>query len=88
MIAVFRRLFTSALVIAALIGAPARPAFAIADGEDAADSAYRFSVLLTMTGLPADGGGTARQLVLGRPRRTPLGDHRGALLPSPPTAST
>src|SRR5919107_2472611 len=60
MIAVFRRFFTSALVAAALIGTPAgaRPAFAIADGEDAADGAYRFSVLLTMTGLPADGGGT------------------------------
>jgi secreted trypsin-like serine protease len=58
MIAVFRRFFTSALVAAALIGTPADPAFAIADGEDAADGAYRFSVLLTMTGLPADGGGT------------------------------
>ena len=57
MIAVFRRFFTSALVAAALIGAPAGPAFAIANGEDAADGAYRFSVLLTMTGLPADGGG-------------------------------
>ena len=58
MIAVFRRFFTSALVAAALIGTPAGPAFAIAEGEDAADGAYRFSVLLTMTGLPADGGGT------------------------------
>jgi secreted trypsin-like serine protease len=58
MISVFRRFFTSALVAAALIGTPAAPAFAIADGQDAADGAYRFSVLLTMTGLPAEGGGT------------------------------
>jgi secreted trypsin-like serine protease len=58
MSAVFRRCFTSALVAAALIGTPAGPAFAIADGEDAADGSYRFSVLLTMTGLPADEGGT------------------------------
>ena len=58
MSAVFRRFFTSALVAAAVIGTPAGPAFAIADGEDAAHGAYRFSVLLTMTGLPTDGGGT------------------------------
>jgi secreted trypsin-like serine protease len=55
---VFRILFASALAIAAVIGTPARPAFAIADGEDAADGAYPFSVRLTMTGLPGDGGGT------------------------------
>ncbi|GAA1608652.1 S1 family peptidase [Actinoplanes couchii] len=35
-----------------------RPAAAIANGEDARDGDYRFSVLLTMTGLPADDGGT------------------------------
>ncbi|MFE7871247.1 S1 family peptidase [Micromonospora humida] len=35
-----------------------RPASAIAHGEDAADGAYRFTARLTMTGLPADGGGT------------------------------
>ena len=60
MTAVFRKFFTSALVTAALTGTPAgaRPAFAIAEGEGVADGAYRFSVLLTMTGLPADGGGT------------------------------
>jgi secreted trypsin-like serine protease len=58
MLAVSRRFFTSALVAAALIGTSAGPAFAIADGDDVADGAYRFSVLLTMTGLPADGGGT------------------------------
>jgi Trypsin len=58
MIAVFRRFFTSALVAAAIIGTPVGPAFAIANGQEAADGAYRFSVLLTMTGLPADGGGT------------------------------
>jgi secreted trypsin-like serine protease len=58
MIAVFWRFFTSALVVAAFIGTSPGPAFAIADGEDAADGAYRFSVLLTMTGLPTDGAGT------------------------------
>ncbi|MGK5683538.1 S1 family peptidase [Actinoplanes sp. URMC 104] len=35
-----------------------RPAHAIAYGENARDGDYRFSVLLTMTGLPAEGGGT------------------------------
>jgi secreted trypsin-like serine protease len=36
----------------------ARPAAAIAHGTDAPDGDYRFSVLLTMTGLPAEDGGT------------------------------
>ncbi|MEV0607842.1 trypsin-like serine protease [Polymorphospora rubra] len=45
------------LVGAAVVGLGARPAAAIAYGEDATDGDYRFSVLLTMTGLPdADGG--------------------------------
>ena len=49
-----------ALAAAAMTVAPvqAGPASAIAHGEDAADGAYRFSVRLTMTGLPAAGGGT------------------------------
>ncbi|MFF0380437.1 S1 family peptidase [Actinoplanes missouriensis] len=34
------------------------PAAAIAYGDDAPDRAYRFAVMLTMTGLPAEGGGT------------------------------
>lgn len=34
----------------------ARPAAAIAYGEDVGDGTYEFSVLLTMTGLPADNG--------------------------------
>ena len=60
MFSVFRRLLTVALVAVALIGLPAagRPALAIANGEDAADGAYPFAVLLTMTGLPAERGGT------------------------------
>jgi len=47
-------------MIAALTAAPvcARPASAIAYGEDVRDGTYRFSVLLTMTGLPTDGSGT------------------------------
>ncbi|GIM91138.1 esterase [Paractinoplanes toevensis] len=34
------------------------PAAAIANGQNARDGAYPFAALLTMTGLPADGGGT------------------------------
>ena len=45
-----------ATVIAVAGGA--RPAAAIAYGENVRDGAYRFSVLLTMTGLPAADGGT------------------------------
>ena len=50
----------SLLAAAAMTVAPvqAGPASAIAHGEDAADGAYRFSVRLTMIGLPAAGGGT------------------------------
>ena len=46
------------LAVLALTVAPAaaRPASAIAHGKDAPDGAYRFSVLLTMTGLPAENG--------------------------------
>ncbi|RKN47608.1 S1 family peptidase [Micromonospora endolithica] len=49
-----------ALTATAVAVAPvsARPASAIAHGEDTADGAYRFSVRLTMTGLPVAGGGT------------------------------
>ncbi|GAA3960953.1 esterase [Amorphoplanes auranticolor] len=36
----------------------AQPASAIAHGEDVDAGAYRFTVLLTMTGLPTDGSGT------------------------------
>ena len=46
------------LVIALVVAGSAQPAAAIAYGEDAPDGRYRFSVLLTMTGLPAAGGGT------------------------------
>jgi secreted trypsin-like serine protease len=52
------------LVIAGIVGAltvapvTAGPASAIAHGQDVPDGTYRFSVLLTMTGLPVAGGGT------------------------------
>ena len=48
------------IVVAALVAVPwgARPAAAIANGATVPDGAYAFSVLLTMTGLPAEGGGT------------------------------
>ncbi|MER7266877.1 trypsin-like serine protease [Micromonospora carbonacea] len=42
----------------AVVPLGARPASAIAHGEDAAEGAYRFSARLTMTGLPVAGGGT------------------------------
>ena len=46
--------------VVAVVAVPwsASPAGAIAYGEDAPDGDYRFSVLLTMTGLPVEGGGT------------------------------
>ncbi|MFI7544939.1 S1 family peptidase [Actinoplanes sp. NPDC049599] len=55
-----RRSLATVLLAGALAVAPvsARPAAAIAYGEDVRTGAYRFSVLLTMTGLPAAGGGT------------------------------
>ena len=55
-----RRCLATILLVAALTAAPvsARPASAIAYGENVRDGAYRFSVLLTMTGLPATGSGT------------------------------
>lgn len=47
------------LLVVALLAAPvsARPASAVAHGEDVDDGAWAFSALLTMTGLPAEGGG-------------------------------
>ena len=55
----FIRHVVAALLLAAIaVPWPARPAAAIAHGADAADGDYPFSVLLTMTGLPAEGGGT------------------------------
>ncbi|MEV6301332.1 S1 family peptidase [Actinoplanes sp. NPDC051861] len=47
------------VVVAVVVAVPwgARPAAAIANGADVPDGAYGFSVLLTMTGLPAEGGG-------------------------------
>jgi len=55
-----RRGLVAVLLVAALTLAPgsARPASAIAYGEDVRAGAYRFTVLLTMTGLPAAGPGT------------------------------
>jgi secreted trypsin-like serine protease len=48
-----------AVLVMSAVAVPwsAAPASAIANGEDAHDGDYRFSVLLTMTGLPVDGGG-------------------------------
>ncbi|MCY1144592.1 S1 family peptidase [Actinoplanes sp. Pm04-4] len=53
----FKSLAAAAAATLVVLGV-ASPASAIAYGENARDGAYRFSVLLTMTGLPADGGGT------------------------------
>jgi secreted trypsin-like serine protease len=55
-----RRCLAAILLVAALTAAPvsAQPASAIAYGEDVRDGAYRFSVLLTMTGLPQASSGT------------------------------
>lgn len=55
-----RRCLPVVLLVLALTVAPvsARPASAIAYGADVDDGAYRFSVLLTMTGLPAADHGT------------------------------
>ncbi|GAA2707257.1 S1 family peptidase [Actinoplanes palleronii] len=48
------------VLVVAVLAVPwcARPAAAIAYGTDAPDGGYRFAVKLTMTGLPADDGGT------------------------------
>lgn len=46
------------LAVAAAVPWAARPAGAIAHGAVVRDGDYRFSVLLTMTGLPETGGGT------------------------------
>ena len=55
----FVRIF-AAVLVASAIAVPwwPRPAGAIAHGTDVPAGRYRFSVLLTMTGLPVDGGGT------------------------------
>ncbi|WP_328472904.1 S1 family peptidase [Actinoplanes sp. NBC_00393] len=53
-----RNCLTVLVLAAVAVTAGAQPAAAIAYGENAPAGAYRFSVLLTMTGLPADGGGT------------------------------
>jgi secreted trypsin-like serine protease len=55
-----RRWLTVALPALVLAVAPvgALPASAIAHGEDVDAGSYRFTVLLTMTGLPTDGPGT------------------------------
>jgi V8-like Glu-specific endopeptidase len=45
-------------VTGAVVSAGVVPAYAIANGEDADDGDYRFSVKLTMIGLPQAGGGT------------------------------
>ncbi|GIF20276.1 secreted trypsin-like serine protease [Actinoplanes tereljensis] len=42
----------------AAVACAASPASAIANGQNARDGAYPFATLLTMTGLPADDGGT------------------------------
>jgi V8-like Glu-specific endopeptidase len=56
------RIFYRMIVVGSLIlvtgTAGARPALAIAYGQDAGERAYRFSTLLTMTGLPTADGGT------------------------------
>ncbi|GAA4974885.1 trypsin-like serine protease [Actinoplanes utahensis] len=46
------------MAAAATVLPGAQPAVAIANGENARPGAYPFSVRLTMTGLPADGGGS------------------------------
>jgi secreted trypsin-like serine protease len=53
-------LLTITLVVLAVTVAPiaVQPASAIAYGENAPDGDYRFSVRLTMTGIPTAGGGT------------------------------
>lgn len=48
----------AAAAVAVALPWTARPAGAIAYGVDVPDGGYRFSVLLTMTGLPVAGGGT------------------------------
>jgi hypothetical protein len=56
-------------------------ATAIANGEPVPDGKYRFSVKLTMTGIPTASGGKAQQRLLRRADRAAVGDHRRALLP-------
>jgi secreted trypsin-like serine protease len=52
------RMMAAAAVAVLVALLPAGRASAIAHGKDVADGAYPFSVRLTMTGLPAAGGGT------------------------------
>lgn len=53
-----RFLFTALVVCAVAVPWAPQPAGAIANGSGVKDGDYRFSVLLTMTGLPDGGGGT------------------------------
>ena len=53
-----RAVLTVGVVCLVAVPWSARPAAAIANGENAREGSYRFSVLLTVTGLPAEGGGT------------------------------
>ena len=55
---IIRTCLLATVTAAAAVPWHAGPAAAIANGEDARTGAYSFSVLLTMTGLPADGGGS------------------------------
>ncbi|MEU8238128.1 trypsin-like serine protease [Actinoplanes missouriensis] len=58
MLVSLRNLLVVLAASAAAVPWHAGPAAAIAYGDDAPDRAYRFAVMLTMTGLPAEGGGT------------------------------
>src|SRR3954470_16917326 len=53
-----RSLFVVFVVSVVGVPWPASPAGAIAHGEDAPNGDYRFTVLLTMSGLPVEGGGS------------------------------
>jgi secreted trypsin-like serine protease len=53
-----RSLFVVFVVSVVAVPWPASPAGAIAHGEDARNGDYRFTVLLTMSGLPVEGGGS------------------------------
>src|SRR5689334_15534597 len=59
MVAVVKKLLTMALAVLAVTLAPVgvAPAAAIAHGEDAHDDDYRFSVRLSMTGIPTEDHG-------------------------------
>ncbi|MEU4245519.1 trypsin-like serine protease [Actinoplanes sp. NPDC026619] len=55
---ILRKTLVVLLVATGVVAAGGGPAEAIANGQDARAGAYPFAALLTMTGLPADGGGT------------------------------